>query len=190
MKEEARRWLLRAIDALYQVINRHIIFRQSAQEAHERVIRLLSLLERIPFAIIAARFLHTVCFSKRSTEVGGAKLSQRMILAAGLVKGEGFVNEEVAMRAVKASRRNIIPGWRIVPALLGPVEFGSFTRQPRLGESRGGAVAAGEDAIDAESGWLAKSGGARGGRISRRAAGQIADGVRHQYRGVAGRRKH
>ena len=29
--------------------------------------------------------------------------------------------------------RNIIPGWRLVPALAGPVEFGSFTRYPRLG---------------------------------------------------------
>ena len=133
MKAEARRWLLRVIDALYQVINRHIIFRQSAQEAHDRVIRLLSLFERIPLAIIAARFLHTVCFLKRSTEVGGAKLSQRMILAAGLVKGEGFVDEDEAMRAVNLSRCNILPGWRIVPALLGPVEFGSFTRHPRLG---------------------------------------------------------
>ncbi len=29
--------------------------------------------------------------------------------------------------------RNIIPGWRCVPRLVGLVEFGSFTRWPRLG---------------------------------------------------------
>ena len=37
------------------------------------------------------------------------------------------------LRAVDDARRNIIPGWRIVPALVGPVEFGSFTRYPRMG---------------------------------------------------------
>jgi dihydroorotate dehydrogenase len=28
---------------------------------------------------------------------------------------------------------NIMPGWKIIPALLGAVEFGSFTRYPRMG---------------------------------------------------------
>ena len=37
------------------------------------------------------------------------------------------------MIAASDRRRNIIPGWRIIPALVGPVEFGSFTRHPRLG---------------------------------------------------------
>ena len=55
-----------------------------------------------------------------------------LILAAGLVKGDGFATEAEAMDAVKQGR-NIIPGWRSVPALVGAVEMGSFTPAPRLG---------------------------------------------------------
>jgi dihydroorotate dehydrogenase len=55
-----------------------------------------------------------------------------LILAAGFVKGDGFESEGDALQAVRR-RQNIIPGWRALPALLGPVEFGSFTRYPRLG---------------------------------------------------------
>ena len=57
-----------------------------------------------------------------------------LILAAGLVKGDGFATEAEAMDAVKQGR-NIIPGWRSVPALVGAVEMGSFTPAPRLGNS-------------------------------------------------------
>jgi dihydroorotate dehydrogenase len=53
-------------------------------------------------------------------------------VAAGLVKGDGFADETAAMAAV-GEQRDIVPGWRSVPALVGPVEFGSFTRYPRLG---------------------------------------------------------
>jgi dihydroorotate dehydrogenase len=35
--------------------------------------------------------------------------------------------------AAAARGENIIPGWRAMPELVGPVEFGSFTRYPRLG---------------------------------------------------------
>jgi len=49
-----------------------------------------------------------------------------------MVKGRGFHDEATALRAVD-SGENIIPGWRSVPALVGLVEFGSFTRWPRLG---------------------------------------------------------
>ena len=55
-----------------------------------------------------------------------------LILAAGLVKGDGFATEEEAMEAVKQGR-NIIPGWRSVPVLVGAVEMGSFTPAPRMG---------------------------------------------------------
>ena len=30
-------------------------------------------------------------------------------------------------------RRNVVAGWRSLPALVGAVEFGSYTRHPRLG---------------------------------------------------------
>ena len=55
-----------------------------------------------------------------------------LILAAGLVKGDGFASEAEAMDAVKQGL-NIIQGWRSVPALVGAVEMGSFTPAPRLG---------------------------------------------------------
>ena len=66
--------------------------------------------------------------------VGGVDLPHPLILAAGMVKGEGFPDEWSALDAVAAGR-NIIPGWRSLPALVGPVEFGSYTRWPRMGNS-------------------------------------------------------
>jgi dihydroorotate dehydrogenase len=57
-----------------------------------------------------------------------------LILAAGLIKGEGFRDEEAALAAVRAGR-DIVPGWRSAAALVGPVEVGSYTRHPRLGNT-------------------------------------------------------
>jgi dihydroorotate dehydrogenase len=70
--------------------------------------------------------------SSPALSVGGVDLPFSLILAAGWVKGDGFSSEEEALDAVAAGR-NIIPGWRSMPALVGPVEFGSFTRWPRMG---------------------------------------------------------
>ncbi len=63
--------------------------------------------------------------------MGGVRLSQRMILAAGLLKGDEFDNSGAAVRSAKEADHNLIPGWQIIPAILGPVEFGSFTLKPR-----------------------------------------------------------
>ncbi len=60
------------------------------------------------------------------------RLPSPLILAAGFVKGQGFTTEEEAVKAVR-SGENIIPGWRAMPNLVGLVEFGSFTRYPRVG---------------------------------------------------------
>ena len=133
MKTEPRRWLLRSIDAACQILNRHFIFRTSAQGGHDRATGLLRLLDRVPLAVAIAGFMRRFTFVEAPTEVGGARLSQRLILAAGLVKGDGFQDEAQAMLAAQDPGRHIIPGWRIVPALVGPVEFGSFTRYPRIG---------------------------------------------------------
>jgi dihydroorotate dehydrogenase len=59
-------------------------------------------------------------------------LPHPFIVAAGLVKGRGFKGEAHALNAVQREL-NIIQGWRSVPALVGTVEFGSFTRYPRMG---------------------------------------------------------
>ena len=126
---------LRIISALYRAWNRHVFFRLSPQRAHDAVVALLRLLERADASAAAAGQLRRLAASAVACDVGGARLSGRLILAAGLVKGDGFADEAAALRAVTAERRNILPGWRIMPALVGPVEFGSFTRQPRLGNA-------------------------------------------------------
>ena len=79
-------------------------------------------------------WLRGCAFPDRPTRVGGVDLPYPLILAAGLVKGDGFAAEEEALAAVRGGR-DIVPGWRSVPALVGPVEFGSYTRHPRLGNS-------------------------------------------------------
>jgi dihydroorotate dehydrogenase len=82
--------------------------------------------------IALLRLLHRLLFRKHQIEVGGVTLPHPFILAAGMVKGHGFETEKEALAAVNDGT-NIIPGWRSVPALVGLVEFGSFTFHPRLG---------------------------------------------------------
>lgn len=133
MKSSSRKLLLRAIACACQFLNKRFIFRHHAQRAHDRVIDLLRLAERIPFSTPCCALLHRLTFPHTPVNVGGVRLTQRLILAAGLLKGDGFASESKALDAVANQGRNIIPGWRVMPALLGPVEFGSFTRHPRLG---------------------------------------------------------
>lgn len=70
-----------------------------------------------------------------AAEVGRLNLPSPLVLGAGLVKGLGFASEAEALQAVGLGQ-NIIPGWRAVPAIVGPVEFGSFTPKPRMGNSQ------------------------------------------------------
>ena len=129
----ARRLLLHSLDASYRLLCRPLLFRMSAQRAHSRAMTLLGALDGLPPALVLARQLRRAVSKDRRLEVGGLLLSQRLILAAGLVKGRGFASEDEALQAAAAARRDFLPGWRIMPALVGPVEFGSFTRHPRLG---------------------------------------------------------
>ena len=87
----------------------------------------------MPYAKGLAGHLHDAAFETKPVVVGGTQLSHPLILAAGMVKGDGFADETAALHTFADPRRNIIPGWRIIPALVGPVEYGSFTRHPRLG---------------------------------------------------------
>lgn len=132
MRRQAKKLLLTALDGGYRQLNRHLIFKLSAQEAHESVIGLLRFLERFSLTSTLAGGLHRMAFTESPVDVGGARLPHPLILAAGFVKGDGFKREAEALTAAQAGR-NIIPGWRIVPALMGAVEFGSFTRWPRMG---------------------------------------------------------
>jgi dihydroorotate dehydrogenase len=77
---------------------------------------------------------HTTTFAPCPVSIGGVSLPYPFILAAGFVKGHGFDDEAEALNAVH-NGINIMPGWRSMPTLVGPVEFGSFTRWPRLGNS-------------------------------------------------------
>lgn len=112
-----------------RVATRHFL-KKSPERAHASALHHFRFLDKHPrlLAALVGRF------PKESwpVEVGGVRLDSPLILAAGLVKGDGFASEAEAMDAVEHGR-NIIPGWRSVPALVGAVEMGSFTPAPRLG---------------------------------------------------------
>ena len=130
---------LKVYGFVYTCFARFLLFRFSAQTGHERARSLLLLIDRIPLLHRLCRWTHHALYTHEDIEIGGARLSQSLILAAGALKGAGYRDEAEALAAVDAGRPNIIAGWRIVPALMGPVEYGSFTRHPRLG-NRGEVV--------------------------------------------------
>jgi dihydroorotate dehydrogenase len=103
-----------------------------AQVGHARALAVMRQADRSRLLAAVLGRLGEVAFPARPTTVGGVRLRHPIILAAGLVKGDGFDGESEALAAVRAGR-NVVPGWRSLPALLGAVEFGSYTRHPRLG---------------------------------------------------------
>ncbi|GAB5490110.1 MAG: quinone-dependent dihydroorotate dehydrogenase [Phototrophicaceae bacterium] len=111
---------------------RGILFKRPAQVWHERILDILAHADDSSFASGVASLVHRVSFRNKPIEIGGTHLPHPFILAAGFVKGHGFHSEENALEAV-AKGVNIIPGWKSMPNLVGSVEFGSFTRQPRIG---------------------------------------------------------
>ena len=120
---------LRAGEAVYAAVRR-VLFTRSADDAHRLVMKQLGRLDARP-ALCGALARYRVR-SQVPTRVGRVEVSSPLIMAAGLVKGEGFETERAALAAV-AQGRNIIAGWRSAPAALGPVEMGSFTPRPRMG---------------------------------------------------------
>lgn len=114
---------------------RSLIFRSmDAQTAHERILSLLGRVDQRDWVQHAAQALYRRMASFESTCVGGVTLDFPLILAAGFVKGQGFATEDEALFAVERDE-NIIPGWHTMPNIVGAVEFGSFTRYPRLGNA-------------------------------------------------------
>jgi len=109
-----------------------IIARTDAETAHARTVSLMRAADGTAALASMARLAHRFTFPHQPIHVGGVDLPHPLIVAAGLVKGDGFAAEDEALAAVRAGR-DIVPGWRSAPALLGPVEFGSYTRHPRLG---------------------------------------------------------
>jgi dihydroorotate dehydrogenase len=117
------------MDVFYARVLRPLFILQQPDNAHTTMIRALAVLDAVPFV---ARLLsgHT---PQTPVTAGGVNLPSRVMIAAGLVKGRGFEDEKSAFEASK--RSNIIPGWRSIPLLCGAVEFGSYTRYPRIGNS-------------------------------------------------------
>lgn len=124
--------LLRLSDTVYTNRLRPVIFRSSAQDTHEMLIRLLRWADYQAWLDTLIRVGHKLTLPNKPVTAGGVMLMAPVMLAAGLVKGDGFATEAAALAAVN-SGHNIIPGWRCLPRLVGLVEFGSFTRWPRLG---------------------------------------------------------
>lgn len=125
--------LLIAYERLYGAVALPQLFKMSAQTAHEWVLRCLMEADKHPAMIaLAAGIRRATLPIIQPTEVGGVSLRYPLILAAGFVKGVGFRSQTEALQAVRAGQ-NIMPGWRSMPNLVGLVEYGSFTRQPRIG---------------------------------------------------------
>ncbi|MBN1967009.1 MAG: hypothetical protein JW910_20315, partial [Anaerolineae bacterium] len=124
--------LLSVYRAGFEHLARPVIFLGSAQTAHDRVLRALRWADGQAWLLPLWDAIRRGTLCEQPVMVGGVSLPVPVILAAGFVKGDGFASEQKALDAVAAGR-NIMPGWRCMPRLAGPVEFGSFTRWPRLG---------------------------------------------------------
>lgn len=124
--------------SLYQLLwhgIRPLFLSASPQQAHDRALALLGKLDDSPRALALLHGLRRAAFPPEAlsaVDAGGVHLPQPLMLAAGLVKGAGHRDERSALAATERGV-NLLPGWRSLPALLGPVEFGSFTRWPRMG---------------------------------------------------------
>lgn len=119
----------------YQRIFRPLIFgSMDAQTTHERILSLLGRADQRDWVQATAQALYRRMAPTEAIHVGGVTLDFPLILAAGFVKGQGYATEDEALFAV-ALDENIIPGWRTMPNIVGAVEFGSFTRYPRLGNA-------------------------------------------------------
>lgn len=116
--------------ALYSAVAKPLLFAAYPDDAHKLTLRAVGLMDRLPWL---ARVFAQEEQPLRPTTVGGVTLPQPVIVAAGLVKGQGFETEDAALSAV--GRSNVIPGWRSIPLMCGPVEFGSFTLAPRVGNA-------------------------------------------------------
>ncbi|CAN5447835.1 quinone-dependent dihydroorotate dehydrogenase [soil metagenome] len=111
-----------------------LLRRPDAQAAHDRTQALLRRADASATAAALARVVGRATLPRRPTRVGGVTLPTPIVLAAGFVKCQGFVDEATAQAAV-ARGESVIPGWRIMPGLVGAVELGSFTREARPGNA-------------------------------------------------------
>ena len=105
--------------------------------------------------------LHRVCrglggflLPRAPVLVGGVSLPQPFMLAGGWIKGTGYASESDAMAHVDRAE-SFLPGWRSLPLLAGPVEYGSFNRWPRIARDPSGKeTVAGNPGIRAATAFL------------------------------------
>lgn len=116
----------------YQRAARPLLFRGSAQDSHVRVLHLLASLDRQPRLTSLLAGLRKQAQPARPVSAGGVSLPSPLVVAAGLVKGLGYRDEDAALTGSERDSA-FMPGWFSVARLCGPVEFGSFTRWPRVG---------------------------------------------------------
>lgn len=109
---------LNSYDLIYRRIIRPLLFLQSAETAHRRWIDLLQWLDDHRWTRPVLERIHDLSFENQPVECGGVTLPYPFILAAGMIKSRWLFN---------------IPGLYSLPFLVGPVELGSFTINPRLG---------------------------------------------------------
>jgi dihydroorotate dehydrogenase len=126
-----RQGILQTNKLSYQLL-RPLLFSRNAQQSHDDVIQAMRIMDANPLLQLGIQQLKRQIYPDRPVQVGGVDLPSPLILAAGFVKGDGFDSEQEALTAIRQGQ-NIIPGWRTMPNLLGAVEFGSFTRHPRIG---------------------------------------------------------
>ncbi len=131
MNDQRRAGVLRLAALMWKPVG-HLVRGPDAQVGHARTVAALRRADGDPKLLAAAWRLNQAAFPERRSRVGGVTLPHPLVVAAGLVKGDGFASEAEALAAV-ARGRDIVPGWRSLPTLVGAVEFGSYTRWPRLG---------------------------------------------------------
>lgn len=115
-------------------ITRPLAMATDVETAHRQFIEALRLMDNQPLLWGMASGLGALSRPRAPLTVGGVTLQRPLMLSAGMIKGDGFETEEEALAAVAAGK-NIIPGWRSLPHLIGAAEFGSYTRWPRVGNS-------------------------------------------------------
>ena len=102
------------------------------------------------------RKLGNVLLPRSPVQVGGVHLPQPFILAGGWIKGSGYASEAEAL-AQAMHRDSFLPGWRTLPLLAGPVEYGSFNRWPQPAPDASGKQAgSGNPGIRAATAFLSQ----------------------------------
>lgn len=103
------------------------------------------------------RFLGTAVNPRSVFRVGDVCLPQPHILAGGWIKGRGFESEAEALDGIETGC-SFLPGWRVLPLLAGPIEYGSFNRWPRTAPAHMGYPPSyGNPGIRAASEFLARN---------------------------------